>query len=207
MGADKKSSWRMNSTYTPNPQPRIPTRVCQGHLVTTDLPTLGSNPNSKQHGSTTQESNNLGNLQRSGQTVGVVRADGPHGVGRQSAGRVRTVRKMTTNFQYCTSEIRTVRELTVDSLLLADGPASPGGRSGQQPPSKTYRPNGSKQNGSRTHEELDEHLAGQHLAGSPPTPRGRSARHGNSSPSPTSQRSTPSLCLISRINQGIATKS
>jgi hypothetical protein len=36
---------RANSAYTPNSQPRIPTRVCQGHVVTTDLPTLGTNPN------------------------------------------------------------------------------------------------------------------------------------------------------------------
>jgi hypothetical protein len=35
---------RENSAYTPNSQPRIPTRVCQGHVVTTDLPTLGTNP-------------------------------------------------------------------------------------------------------------------------------------------------------------------
>jgi hypothetical protein len=96
MGADKKSSWRMNSTYTPNPQPRIPTRVCQGHLVTTDLPTLGSNPNSKQHGSTTQESNNLGNLQRSAQTVGVVRADGPHPKFGRSASSPWTVCSLQT---------------------------------------------------------------------------------------------------------------
>jgi hypothetical protein len=33
---------RKNSAYTPNSQPRIPTRVCQGHVVTTDLPTLGT---------------------------------------------------------------------------------------------------------------------------------------------------------------------
>jgi hypothetical protein len=46
MGADKNSSLWLNSAYTPNSQLRIPTRVCQGHVVTTDLPTLGTNPNS-----------------------------------------------------------------------------------------------------------------------------------------------------------------
>jgi hypothetical protein len=35
---------RENSSYAPNSRPRIPTRVCQGHVVTTDLPTLGMNP-------------------------------------------------------------------------------------------------------------------------------------------------------------------
>jgi hypothetical protein len=38
MGADKNSSRRMNSAYALNSQPRIPARVCQGHVVTTDLP-------------------------------------------------------------------------------------------------------------------------------------------------------------------------
>jgi hypothetical protein len=35
---------RENSAYTPNSQLRIPTRVCQGHIVTTVLPTVGTNP-------------------------------------------------------------------------------------------------------------------------------------------------------------------
>jgi hypothetical protein len=45
MGADKNSSRRMNSSYAPNSQLRIPTRVYQGHVVTTNQPTLGTNPN------------------------------------------------------------------------------------------------------------------------------------------------------------------
>jgi hypothetical protein len=36
---------RENSAYAPNSQPRIPTRVCQGSVVTADLPTLGATPN------------------------------------------------------------------------------------------------------------------------------------------------------------------
>jgi hypothetical protein len=32
-----------NSAYASNSQPRIPTRVCQGRVVTADLPTLGEN--------------------------------------------------------------------------------------------------------------------------------------------------------------------
>jgi hypothetical protein len=69
MGANKNSSRRMNSAYAPSSQPRIPTWVCQGHIVTTDLPTLGTNPNSKRHESTTQEANDLGNLHSLGRTV------------------------------------------------------------------------------------------------------------------------------------------
>jgi hypothetical protein len=34
---------RENSAYTLNSQPRIPARVCQGHVVITDLLTLGTN--------------------------------------------------------------------------------------------------------------------------------------------------------------------
>jgi hypothetical protein len=66
MGADKNSSLRMNLAYAPNSQPRITTRVCQGHIVTTYLPTLGTNPNSKKHKSATQEAKNLGNPQCQG---------------------------------------------------------------------------------------------------------------------------------------------
>jgi hypothetical protein len=69
----------MNSAYTPNSQLRIPTRVCQGHVVTTDLPTLGTNPNSIQHGSTTQKAKDLGNLESARRTVCSVRADCPRG--------------------------------------------------------------------------------------------------------------------------------
>jgi hypothetical protein len=50
---------RQNSAYTPNSQIRIPTRVCQGHVVTTDLPTLGTNPKQSQSRSTTQEAKDL----------------------------------------------------------------------------------------------------------------------------------------------------
>jgi hypothetical protein len=36
---------RENSAYASNSQPRIPTWVCQGSVVTVDLPTLGATPN------------------------------------------------------------------------------------------------------------------------------------------------------------------
>jgi hypothetical protein len=90
MGADKNYSRRMNSAYAPNSQPRIPTQVCQGHVVTTDLPTLGTNPNSKQHGSTTQEAKDLGNLRCLGRTVRGDRANSLQGPGGQSEHATRT---------------------------------------------------------------------------------------------------------------------
>jgi hypothetical protein len=76
--------------------------------------------------------------------------------GGWSATLERTVRKQQQNLQYAPSEIRTVRELTTDSLLLADSPTSPGGRSDQQDPKKTYRPNESKRSDLRTREEHKE---------------------------------------------------
>jgi hypothetical protein len=69
----------MNSAYAPNSQPNVPTRVCQGRVVTTDLPTLGTNPNTKQHRSATQEAKNLGDLHSLGQTVRVGGGDCPRG--------------------------------------------------------------------------------------------------------------------------------
>jgi hypothetical protein len=48
-----------NSTYTLKSQPRIPTRVCQGRVVTADLPTLGTNPKRSQSESETQRSKGL----------------------------------------------------------------------------------------------------------------------------------------------------
>jgi hypothetical protein len=69
MGADKNSSRRINSTYTPNSPPMIPTQTCQGRVVTIDLPTLGTSPNTTQSGSTRQEAKDLANCDRLGRTV------------------------------------------------------------------------------------------------------------------------------------------
>jgi hypothetical protein len=66
-----------NSAYTPNSEPRIPTRVCQGHVVTTDLPTLGTNPNQSRSGRTTREAKDLAVLQVTRRTVRDLRADRP----------------------------------------------------------------------------------------------------------------------------------
>jgi hypothetical protein len=91
MGDDKNSFRRMNSAYAPNSRPRIPTRGCQGRVVTTDLPTQGTKPNSKQHRSATQEAKDLGNLRCLGRTVRMDQADCPRGPGGLSAGSLRTV--------------------------------------------------------------------------------------------------------------------
>jgi hypothetical protein len=48
-----------NSAYAPNSQPRIPTRVCQGCVITMDLPTLRANPKQSQSESETQRSKGL----------------------------------------------------------------------------------------------------------------------------------------------------
>jgi hypothetical protein len=47
----------------------IPTRVCQDHVVTTDVPTLGINPKRSQSGSTKQEAKDLAILHRPRRTV------------------------------------------------------------------------------------------------------------------------------------------
>jgi hypothetical protein len=97
MRADKNSSQRMNPAYASNSQPRIPTRVCQGRVVTTDLPTLGTNPNSKQHRSATQKAKDLDNLHSLGRNVCVEgrtvcgdRADRPQAQGGPSEKATRT---------------------------------------------------------------------------------------------------------------------
>jgi hypothetical protein len=86
MGADKNSSRRSNSTYVPNSQPRIPTRVCQGCVVTADLPTLARNPKQSQTKSETKGANDLATLR----TVRDDRADGPRVTGGRSENGIRT---------------------------------------------------------------------------------------------------------------------
>jgi hypothetical protein len=95
--ADRNSSRRTNSAYDPNSQPRIPTRVCQGRVVTTDLPTLGTNPKRSQSESKIQEAKNLGDLRSPRQTVRGDRADGPRWQGGRSAWRRRTVREVAAD--------------------------------------------------------------------------------------------------------------
>jgi hypothetical protein len=85
MGAEKILLQGENSTYAPNSQSMIPTRVCQGHVVTTDLPTLGTTPKQSQSESKTQEVKDLTTLHSVWQTAHDLRADYPRGLGRLSA--------------------------------------------------------------------------------------------------------------------------
>jgi hypothetical protein len=153
MGADKNSSRKMNSAYAPNPQTKIPTRACQGRVVTKDLPTLGTSPKPIQCGSTTQKARDLGNLESTRRTVRNVRADCPRGGRGLSTRRARTVRNCYPNLQYCTEkngpsvmDPRTVRKLHAP---------------------KTHRQNESKERRSRTRKNTKNSWAVRHLADGP----------------------------------------
>jgi hypothetical protein len=98
MGADKNSSPKRNSAYAPNSQPRIPTRVCQGSVVTSDLPTLGANPKQSQSESETQRTKDLAAQHWTRRTVRKHRMDRPRGLGGLSADTGRTVRKAWADF-------------------------------------------------------------------------------------------------------------
>jgi hypothetical protein len=81
---------RENSAYTLNSPPRIPTRVCQGHVVTMDVPTLGTNPKRSQSGSMKQEAKDLAVLKQPRRTVCGHLADSPrapHGRSATHGGR------------------------------------------------------------------------------------------------------------------------
>jgi hypothetical protein len=203
MRANKILLRRVELDYAPKSQPRVPTRTCQGHEVTTDLPTLGTSPKKILSGSTTQEAKDLVNLQWSG---------GPSAQrGRTIRRARRTVRKhradhpkMAPESLVAHREKRIVRALPVDCPPRTDCPHSPHGLS-----AKHLAPeNGSKHELARTREEHDEHLICRLLADRSRPPGGLSAMHRQNCPNSTSTRSTPpSLHSISRINQGIATKS
>jgi hypothetical protein len=152
MGADKNSSLWLNSAYTPNSELRIPTRVSQGHVVKTDLPTLGTNPNSIQHRSTTQKAKDLDNLESTRRTVRSVRADCPRGGHEPSENATRTSstapRKTDRPPRHGPSDtlVRTVRKLHAR---------------------KTHRQKGSKERRSRTRKNTKNSWAVRHLADGP----------------------------------------
>jgi hypothetical protein len=77
MGDDKNSSRKKELSLCQNSQPRIPTRVCQDRVVTTDLTTLGTNLKQSQSESETQGAKDLATLQKSRWTVRDPRADSP----------------------------------------------------------------------------------------------------------------------------------
>jgi hypothetical protein len=85
MGADKNSSPKRELGLYPNSQPRIPTRVSQCQVVTTNVPTLGTNPKRPQSGSTKQEAKDLAILQQPRQTVRGHLVDCPQSTRERSA--------------------------------------------------------------------------------------------------------------------------
>jgi hypothetical protein len=143
---------RENSTYTPNSQPRISTRVCQGHVVTTDLPTLGTNPKRSRSGSTYQEAKDLAILRSAGRTVREPGADGPLPTGGRSANRNRMTKRA---LQHADGPCL-VHGQSASNWCCADGPRRPGRRSAKLQPAKNSWPNGSKRRRSRTHDEHEE---------------------------------------------------
>jgi hypothetical protein len=84
---------RENSAYAPNSQLRITTQVCQGSVVTADLPTLGENPKRSQSENETQRAKNLAAQHWTRRTVRKHLADRPRDPGGLSADTGRTVRK------------------------------------------------------------------------------------------------------------------
>jgi hypothetical protein len=126
----------MNSAYAPNSQPRIATRVCQGRVVTTDLPTLGTNPNSKKDGSATQEAQDSCNLKCLGQTVRSALADGPQGAGGRSENEARTTSTAPRN----TDGLYPTLGRSASNSCHVDGSRAPGGRSTNTLQQNTTRP-------------------------------------------------------------------
>jgi hypothetical protein len=145
---------RENSAYTTNSQPRIPTRVCQGHVVKADLPTLGTNPKRSQSGSTTQEAKDLAIVRKPWRTVREAGVDGPRGQGGQSVKRNRTTSSAPQNADgpYPT------RGLSESNLCRADGLRPLDRRSAKPLPVRNNWPNGLKRERSRTSKEHEEHL-------------------------------------------------
>jgi hypothetical protein len=79
---------RENSAYVSSSQPRIPSRVCQGHVVTTDLRTLGANRKRSRSERETQEAKDLATLRSTRRTVRGLRAGRPCGYSGPSASYV-----------------------------------------------------------------------------------------------------------------------
>jgi hypothetical protein len=168
---------RENSAYTQNSQPRIPTRVCQGHVVTSDVPTLRTIPNRSQSGSTKQEAKDLAILKQPGRTVRGHHANGP----RHTADCPLNTNRTTQPAPCHADGPYHVLGRSASNSCRAESPRRPGGRSAKHLPTKNRWPTGSKRRRSRTREE---HLGQKgstrtvrtHHADSPHPPRGQSVR-------------------------------
>jgi hypothetical protein len=128
---------RENSAYTPNSQPRIPTRVCQGHIVTTNVPTLGTNPKRSQSRSTKQEAKDLAILQQPRRTVRGHLADCPRSPRGRSAthGGLSIKHKQNNPTGTLTCGRSVPRPRTVREQLVPRGQSTTSGRTVRQTPS------------------------------------------------------------------------
>jgi hypothetical protein len=202
MGAYKNSSPKRGPGLYPNSQPRIPTRVCQGHVVTADLPTLGTNSKRSQSGSTIQEAKDLAVLQQPWRTVRDPGADGPLPTGGRSVNRNRTTRRAPNR----ADGPYLVLGRSASNSCRADGPRPLGGWSGPQAdgprplrrrsdkplPARTRRPNESKRRHSRTRDELEEPLDNR-LCADYPQPIGRLSARPEQSSSSSKPQARPLL--------------
>jgi hypothetical protein len=174
---------RENSTYAPNLQPRIPTRVCQGHVVTTDLPTLGTNPKQSQSGGTNQEAKDLATLCSTRRTVREPTADRPRGSGGPSEND-----SQTSNTALTITDLPW-RHLGPSAIntLVADCPRTPCGPSAKPPATEDGWKSGSKGRHSRTSDEHEEHQSSCLHADRPRPIGGLSTRHKQNSPNSKSR--------------------
>jgi hypothetical protein len=128
---------RENSTYTRNSQPRILTQVCQGHVVTTDIPTLGTNPKGSQSESTKQEAKDLAVLQQPRRTIRGHLADCPRSPSGRSAthGGLSVKHKQNDPTGTSTRGRSVPHPRTVREQLVPRGQSATSGRTVRQTPS------------------------------------------------------------------------
>jgi hypothetical protein len=107
------------------------------------------------------------------------RPDGPLPTGRRSVNHNRTTKQAHRNADYP----YLILGRSASNLCRTDSSRRPGGRSAKHLPAKNSWPTGSKRKRSRMRDKHEEHLDELHHADSLLATRGRSSRHGNSSPS------------------------
>jgi hypothetical protein len=120
------SEWKpIKILFAPNSQSGIPTRVCQGHVVTTILPTLGTNPKQSQSRSTNQEAKDLATQRTTRRTVREPTVDRLRG----SGGLSENDSQASSTAPTITDHLWRHLEPSATNTLLADCPRTPGGPS------------------------------------------------------------------------------
>jgi hypothetical protein len=197
--------------YTPNSQPRIPTRVCQGRVVTADLPTLGTNFKQSRSGSATQEAKDLATLRSARRTVREPGADGPRAWGGRSTDTGRTVRyPQADGLLFATERPNTHPDMRTVRTWSSDGPRATGAtqtvrdpQADSPAPMRTVRypntdglTNQLQQNFNTSKDlrassqELDEHATKLHLADGPQARGGQSCSPRTEQPEVKTEKST-----------------